>query len=291
MNLLHQGEDFYGLPVVTVSNGDLELDVLETAGPRIIRFRSRLAGEKNILAETPDQRISTPHGDYRVLGGHRLQTAPETLPSTYIPDNRPVQIHETAKGVNIASQVEPETGLSRAISVQFTEEQVPVTITHQIKNHGAQPLQLSAWSLTMLPPGGRIIMPLRFSNDKSQKVLPDRSLVFWPYSRLEAGNFSFSEKTAELNSSNDHTPFKFGGMAEWLAYEFDHLVFVKTIFVQNALPYPDRGCSVEAYANGNFVELESLSPLVLLEPGQYIEHIEKWQLITRHAFSTWFPGD
>ena len=70
----------------------------------------------NLLAETPGQRIPTPYGEYRVLGGHRMQTAPENSPSTYIPDGRPVQIREMADGFEVTGQVEPETGLSRVIN-------------------------------------------------------------------------------------------------------------------------------------------------------------------------------
>ena len=40
-----RGEDFNGYPVISASNGRIELDILETAGPRIIRLRSRLTGK------------------------------------------------------------------------------------------------------------------------------------------------------------------------------------------------------------------------------------------------------
>jgi hypothetical protein len=284
MVLFNKGEEFGGLSVLTISSGNLELDVLESAGPRIIRLRSRFLAGVNILAEVPDQRISTPYGDYRILGGHRLQTSPETSPSTYIPDFRPVEIHKLPNGLQIHGQVEPETGLSRSINLQFVEGEETLLLSHILKNHGLIPLQISAWSLTMLPPGGHIIMPLQLSSDTTSKVLPDRSLVFWPYSRLESGGFLLREKTAELAPSADHKPFKLGGLVNWLAYAINDLVFVKSFSVFADRTYPDRGCSAEAYGNGDFVELESLSPLVDLEPGQSLDHSEEWHLLSRADF-------
>ena len=285
MVLFHRGEDFYGLPVITASNGGLELDVLNTVGPRIIRLRSQLAGNENIFAEVPDLRIPTSNGSYQVMGGHRLQTAPETLPSTYVPDGKPVQIQQMADGLEVSSPIELETGLSRSITVHFTKDQEQITLRHCLKNHGQMQIQVSGWCLTMLPSGGRIIMPLRISSNSTTHLMPDRSLVFWPYSRVDAGDFSLTDKTATFMSCANHSPFKFGGLAGWLAYEFNNLVFVKTFTVYDDLPYPDRGCSAEVYANGDFVELESLSPLVQLEPGQSIEHIEDWFLMKLDNFS------
>jgi hypothetical protein len=102
---------------------------------------------------------------------------------------------------------------------------------------------------------------------------------------LDTGVFSLTKKTAVLVPSTDHLPFKFGGLASWLAYEFNNLVFMKTFSVDSEQPYPDRGCSAEAYANDDFVELESLSPLKQVEPGQTIHHIEEWEILTNAVFS------
>jgi hypothetical protein len=45
------------------------------------------------------------------------------------------------------------------------------------------------------------------------------------------------------------------------------------------LEYPDyNNSSYETYTNDFMMEMESLSPLVLLEPGETIEHTEVWSL-------------
>ena len=43
--------------------------------------------------------------------------------------------------------------------------------------------------------------------------------------------------------------------------------------------YPDYGVSYETYTNDYMMEMESLSPLTRLEPGDTINHLEEWELI------------
>src|SRR5262249_11831747 len=39
--------------------------------------------------------------------------------------------------------------------------------------------------------------------------------------------------------------------------------------------YADFGCSFEMFGNGEMLELETLGPLVMLQPGQSVTHIEQ----------------
>ena len=42
--------------------------------------------------------------------------------------------------------------------------------------------------------------------------------------------------------------------------------------------YPDRNSSTELYTDADILELESLAPLVQLEPNATASHTETWQL-------------
>jgi hypothetical protein len=42
--------------------------------------------------------------------------------------------------------------------------------------------------------------------------------------------------------------------------------------------YPDGGCNFELFTNPEFLELETLGPLVELKPGEMAEHVERWWL-------------
>ena len=76
------------------------------------------------------------------------------------------------------------------------------------------------------------------------------------------------------------TPQKVGALVPdgWLAYARDGHLFVKTFDYARDARYPDLGCSAEIFINAEFLETESLAPLVTLEPGAAVEHIEHWFL-------------
>ncbi len=42
-------------------------------------------------------------------------------------------------------------------------------------------------------------------------------------------------------------------------------------------PHPDFNCNAEVYCNAQFIELETLAPLVKLAPGQAVTHDETWE--------------
>jgi len=42
--------------------------------------------------------------------------------------------------------------------------------------------------------------------------------------------------------------------------------------------YVDRGVSVECYRDERFIELETLGPLVTVQPGKRVAHREIWML-------------
>jgi hypothetical protein len=45
-----------------------------------------------------------------------------------------------------------------------------------------------------------------------------------------------------------------------------------------ALRYPDMGCSCELFASDQMLEIETLSPVTVLEPGAWVDHSERWSL-------------
>ena len=73
-------------------------------------------------------------------------------------------------------------------------------------------------------------------------------------------------------------------MGGWLAYAWNGSLFVKRFPFRPEGVYPDRGSSAEVFVNGEMLELESLGPLVKLEPGQALEHLETWELYGDVAF-------
>jgi hypothetical protein len=53
---------------------------------------------------------------------------------------------------------------------------------------------------------------------------------------------------------------------------------VKRAPVVGGARYPDFGCNFEVFSNSDFLELETLGPLVELQPRETVEHVENWWL-------------
>ena len=76
------------------------------------------------------------------------------------------------------------------------------------------------------------------------------------------------------------TKQKFGGMIKpgWAAYAFGAELFIKHFAFFPGANYPDYGCNAEFYTEPGMLEIESLGPEVPVEPGDFAEHIETWQI-------------
>jgi hypothetical protein len=64
----------------------------------------------------------------------------------------------------------------------------------------------------------------------------------------------------------------------WLGYLYDDVFFVKRFGVRRDEEYEDYGCNSELYTNHLFTELESLGPVINLQPGEDIVHTETWEV-------------
>jgi hypothetical protein len=66
--------------------------------------------------------------------------------------------------------------------------------------------------------------------------------------------------------------------SRWVGYIVGERLFIKTFMYEDGAVYPDLGCNYETFTKDDFIELESLSPLRELAPGQSVSHTETWHL-------------
>jgi hypothetical protein len=66
--------------------------------------------------------------------------------------------------------------------------------------------------------------------------------------------------------------------AGWGAFFRNATLFVKRAPVVPNAVYPDYGCNFELFTNRDFLELETLGPMVALESGEQATHPETWEL-------------
>jgi hypothetical protein len=266
---------FSGYECIELSNEALSLLITKSIGPRIISLN--LNGEKNLLAQIPNGVAEcTNVGTYHFYGGHRLWHAPEDVARTYMPDDDPVTITEIDHGVHLLQNVEKLTGIQKSMEVILPGKQPQVTIKHQITNLGLWPIETAAWAITQLRPGGTAILP-QSSIDTGK--LPNRALVMWPYTDMSDKNISWMKDRIQV-AIDFKGSFKVGfpNPRGWLAYIVDDTLFIKRAAYFAQEPYFDFNCSSECYADDRFVELETLSPIKLLNPGESITHVETWEI-------------
>jgi hypothetical protein len=238
------------------------------------------AGKTDLLADLHDLApISTPYGDFHFRGGHRLWHAPEAMPRTYIPDT-PVMITELADGVFLEAQTEPSTGIRKRIEIRLAADQASLTLTHTLTNDGMWPVDLAPWAITQFRLGGIVILPMPVGNVDPPGLLPNRQLSLWPYARINDPRLSLRDDFI-LFRADALPPFKIGYFNPhgWLAYWLDGVLFRKTFDATTDVTYPDNNCNAEMYCNDQFVELESLGPLLKLNPKAEVRHTETWDVL------------
>ncbi len=268
---------YYNQPTGILENDFISLEYLSQAGPRIVRLIYK-AADINLLAETPDAKLNSPYGDYKIHGGHRFWAAPESPEFTYIPDDSGLKVERSGKSVSLIGEVEKPTGLQKTIEIILSEGSPSVLLNHVLTNCSKKTIMCAAWAITVLPPDGRAKMPLR--DDPGSNLLPDRQLSFWPYGKFSDPRFHLLDDNLQVDVTPADEIFKVGARCPlgWLSYNNNDIVFRKEFSFDPNAHYPDFGCNAEIYTNGLVVELESLSGIVELKPGQSIHHSETWMI-------------
>ena len=283
--------NFYGLPIGILENDYIRLEYLTTAGPRIVRFS--LQGQPNLLAELPVVHIETPLGTYYFRGGHRFWYAPESMPSTYTPDNDGLKVEEFQGGVRLIGQPEPATGIGKMIELSLSPDRAAVTLHHELCNNGHRSVDLAPWTLTMLRLGGTAILPQPTGNANAHGLLNNRILTLWPYTHINDPRLILRDDFILIHAASNLPPVKIGyyNPSGWLAYWLDGILFRKTTDIIAGATYPDSGCNAEIYCDNNVIELESLGALITLKPGDSVLFTEAWELYDKLEQSFLPEGD
>ena len=274
-----------------IENSFMAVDYLAQAGPRLVRLL--IAGsDQNLLAELPEMTQPTPYGDYHIRGGHRLWHSPESMPRSYLPDNEGLQVENLQDGsVCLTQPVEPGSGLRKAMQLRLAPDAPFLTIQHSLTNAGLWPVECAPWAITQLKLGGLAIIPQQVGVPAPQ-LLPDRRMTIWNYTRLQDPRLHLGDDFILLEAASRLPPCKIGvpNPQGWLAYLLGDVLFVKRFAPLPDLPHPDSGCNTEVYCNDQFIELETLGALLVMQPGQTVTHTETWQFYPGVKFPPTLDG-
>ncbi len=261
---------------LVLESGAFKIAVTTKVGPRVIG--GYINGSDNIFVVLPPERLEEITTDFMLYGGHRIWHAPEANPRTYAPDNDPVEVTELDGGaVCFSSGVEELTGIEKSITIRPLGEE-KFELTHKLTNRNEWPIELAPWALSQMAPGGTAVIP-QHRDLEANRFAVDRSVHFWPYSSMNDHRLTFTREHILLKQDAAmEDPIKIGYLAVdgWIAYALNGVALVKHIPYNPEATYPDYGCNVESYTNHQFLEIETLAPLAIMQPGQTFDHIEVW---------------
>lgn len=249
-------------------------------GPRILSYRTE--NSENILGSWLASAQPNDLGIWKPYGGHRLWAAPESMPLTYYPDNDPVEYEAIDdRSVLVRAPIERITNLQKEMRIALGETG-SVTIQHLIVNQGSTPTELAPWSITILRGGGTVIIPQEPFRSHDEYLLPARPMVLWYFTDLADPRFRIGQELVEMRcEARFESTQKIGVLNKqgWAAYYSGTSLFVKEFDYRPGTNYPDYGANCETYSQGAYLELETLGPMELLQPGESAVHHERWRLI------------
>ena len=260
---------------VELSNGSIILSITVDQGPRVIRLA--VPGGENMFCENPDY---VGINGWKMLGGHRLWHSPEHAPRTYERDDKPVRWEEIPGGVHLFQEIEQSTGIEKEMEIILDEEYPLVSVTHRMRNTTLWPIELALWGISVMSPGGKEVVPM---SQRDTGLLGNRKIALWPYSHMNDHRVWWGSRYITLQQDPKMQPaFKFGIDNEygWAAYFNHDCVFIKQHMHDPDEKYPDGGMSYETYTTDFMLEMESLSPVQEILPGEDAEHVEIWSLIS-----------
>jgi len=284
-------EAYLGWPnTYVLRNEALEVRVVTDVGPRIISL-ARTDGE-NIFHVRQNEAGKKGESEWVLRGGWRLWVAPERKETTYVPDNQPCTVKVTGRDtIEVTAPPQPEAGIQKIVEVRIVPGKLRVRLRSRIRNISSVPREYAPWSLAVMRPGGRALIPVDEGPVDAFDAV--RSYILWSYARFDDPRYRWGSQLIQVDhrqvrpgqpwpgSQRRRDESKIGTDSKqgWAAYAWRDLLFLQRFPFVPGATYPDSGATIEVYSNAEYVELEHLGPLARIEPGQEIVFPEDWWLI------------
>ena len=262
-----------------VSNGEIELVAVTDVGPRIMRYG--FVGQKNLFLEIENDMGKRGGDKFRLYGGARLWHAPEANPRSYCPDNGSVEYKWDGGTIRLLQPVEAATGMQKEMILTVAPKNSMVKVIYRIYNKSLWPIKYAVWAPTIMTKNGKGIIPQEPFQSWEDNLLPVRPMALWSYTRMYDPRWIWCNNFVQLHqdpSSDSHQKIGLLNKLCWCAYYIDGYIFIKRYNFNINGQYPDYQCNTEVYTDKNIFELETLGPLQIVDPGNYLEHKENWYL-------------
>jgi hypothetical protein len=292
-----QRGDYRGWPdSYTLSNGVVEIVVPSAIGPRILDFHT--VGGENVFYLRQSELGQSGEDDFVFRGGWRLWIAPEQRETTYAPDNQRCRVEELGPAaIRVSGPPQLHAGIQKSIEVRLIENQPYARVISKITNITDNTLNYAAWSLSVMRPGGRALVPMDVGDLTA--FFDTRSLILWSYTKVADPRYQLGDHLVQVDQSkvqpapggaagrrSDESKIGVDTMQGWAAYARGDTLYVKRFKHEPGAAYADGGATVEIYSSAEFIEVENLSPLTTLKPGESIVYPEEWSLFTGAHIAT-----
>ncbi len=284
-----------------LTNGLVTVVAVPAIGGRIMEYK---LGDKPLLWVNPaelgkvyeppsseEDRVFHNYGGYKVWPAPQARWAgpPDPLGSQLTGGQWSGQI-TAAQGQSVEIEmVSPEdkkvTGLQITRRVKLFAGTTRVAITEIFKNITDQPITWSIWDVTQVP--GSLSRASKY-NEQSRiyfPLNPDSRYEqgFWPLHEGGESQFQVIDegKLMQVSYHNEEGKIGADSVAGWIAHvdEINEYAYIKSFPVHQLADYPDDGATVEVWTNGgdlSYMEMEVLSPLHTLQPGEQFSFTEEW---------------
>lgn len=255
-------------------NGIVELVIPLEYGIRIGHF-SFVNGENVFYCQPKDMTELTTEQGWRIYGGHRLWLAPEKE-DTYSPDNEPISYEIQDDKIVVIQPVDPWTKVKKSMTISF-DKNSSVQVTHRIENCGFKRLTRSMWCVSVVAPGGTEYISL---GEQEGSMSHWHRISWWDHTSLGDVRATYKKNEIQIQHMPVDERYKIGiaHPVTPVRYVNNGVIFEKDYDVNFDMVYPDGNVSFETFFCRYMAEIESLSPLYELAPGESAEHTEIWRL-------------
>ncbi len=257
-----------------LSVGSEKMIVTAGFGPRILYYGSGVSGNILYVDKNPMKKEK----GFRNYGGHRFWLAPETI-VTARADNNPCEVTRKDGYLKVTA-LDRDYHLEKSLII--SEKNGRFQVKHMVLNTGKMVYMASLWGLTCV------------RADSGTIFFPWASVGNWKLCKIIYWQKWAKQKTSINSRQYKQTPDLFlvkpigrvgkigsTGYEGFIGISQKNYTFIKKYDYIYSANYPDDNCSVEVYTCKNFSELETLSPIYMLNPGKPMTHTEEWVLAGR----------
>lgn len=260
---------------VDISNGILNVTITIDYGPRIIKYCPQNMINPfycdNGYKYSYPQNLSNSSELFYLYGGHRMWVSTENGEKSKYPDNTPVVYSPTAEGVKFSILRDNTEGIILSLDIMLTQETTDIMVVHSVQNVSHTPKVLSVNADTALCKKG-FAYSLQGNKDKSISLY---NLSKWQDKRLYiADNYVTVD-----SSGRDEFDIGIKNTEGCCGYVNDNFIFNKRYIHNSKLDYPKKEISTEIKIYNDYISLNTVSPLYIVEAGEIIRHVENWSYI------------